>query len=156
MRLPNHLLRRDRSLEISLTPMIDVVFQLMIFFVWTASFEIPERLLPTTVSLPRGNAAALELPPELRDLERIVIKVYWRNEQPAWQLNDVESAGLVEIQDKLTAVAAISADLPVLIDPQDSVPLEHVIRTYDTARHTGFRRIQLAAGSPLRPTAPPR
>ena len=109
MRLPNHLLRRDRSLEISLTPMIDVVFQLMIFFVWTASFEIPEQLLPTTVSLPRGTAVAVEAPPELHDLERIVIQVYWRDVRPEWRLNDVLATGLADVQRKLTAVAASSA-----------------------------------------------
>jgi biopolymer transport protein ExbD len=145
MRIPNQFARRNRSLEISLTPMIDVVFQLMIFFVWTSSFEVPEHLLPAALVLPRGRQQQVEVRTEPEDLERLVIRLLWDENQPQWLVNNVPASGLDEVVQKLTAVAAISRDLSVLIDPDARTPLEHVIRTYDAAREAGFTRIQLAA-----------
>ena len=53
MRRRSPFARRD-SLEIKMTPMIDVVFLLLIFFVWTASFQVVEYLLPRSpFSFPR-------------------------------------------------------------------------------------------------------
>ena len=40
MKLPQT--SNDDSLELKMTPMIDVVFLLLVFFVWTSSFELPE------------------------------------------------------------------------------------------------------------------
>ncbi len=40
MKLPQHF--SSDSMELKMTPMIDVVFLLLIFFVWTSSFELPE------------------------------------------------------------------------------------------------------------------
>ena len=38
---------QQQSTELSMTPMIDVVFLLMVFFVCTASFKAAELVLPT-------------------------------------------------------------------------------------------------------------
>ena len=42
----------DGLLEVKMTPMIDVVFLLLIFFVWTSSFELPEFDLPSALAEP--------------------------------------------------------------------------------------------------------
>ena len=47
--------RRDRSLEVAMTPMIDVVFMLLIFFVWTASFQVAELILPSSIVTDEGQ-----------------------------------------------------------------------------------------------------
>ena len=50
-RPPYH--RDDRGrLDVKMTPMIDVIFLLLIFFVSTASFQAAEETLPTNLSLP--------------------------------------------------------------------------------------------------------
>ena len=56
MKRPSIFNGSRRELEIKMTPMIDVVFLLLVFFVWTASFHAVEYLpvsythltLPTT------------------------------------------------------------------------------------------------------------
>ncbi|MEO8496389.1 MAG: biopolymer transporter ExbD, partial [Planctomycetota bacterium] len=40
MRRPSIFTERREPLDVKMTPMIDVVFLLLIFFVWTASFHI--------------------------------------------------------------------------------------------------------------------
>ena len=44
--------------EMDMTPMIDVVFLLIIFFVWTAGFQMVEHVLPSNLTATAGSAAA--------------------------------------------------------------------------------------------------
>ena len=50
MKRPSIFNGTRRELEIKMTPMIDVVFLLLVFFVWTASFQAIEYLLPSSLS----------------------------------------------------------------------------------------------------------
>ncbi len=58
MRRPDLLNRGRRRLEIQMTPMIDVVFLLLIFFIWTSSFQIAEYALQSNISDATGSAPA--------------------------------------------------------------------------------------------------
>ena len=53
MKRPSQLVDQRASavdMDSAMTPMIDVVFLLLIFFVWTASFQIVEQILPSEIS----------------------------------------------------------------------------------------------------------
>ena len=65
---------RKESPELNLTPLIDVVFLLLIFFVCTPTFQILERILPSSIVSTEGSTEEIEVDPELVDLERIVVK----------------------------------------------------------------------------------
>ena len=106
MRLPNHRENR-RPLEVSLTPMIDVVFLLLIFFVWTSTFAIPEQLLPTSLLTTSGTSENIELPPEIQDLELVVIRLYFEQGQPGWVVNDLPANDLNQVRDKLFSAHSI-------------------------------------------------
>ncbi|MBC8874781.1 MAG: biopolymer transporter ExbD, partial [Planctomycetes bacterium] len=54
MRRESIYTQRRSDLDVKMTPMIDVVFLLLVFFVWTASFHIVEHILPSSVSAVRG------------------------------------------------------------------------------------------------------
>ncbi len=140
--------RTDR-LDVKMTPMIDVVFLLLVFFVWTASFGIAESLLPSdlaSLSSGVGNSAAN---PETIDFDLVVVKLDLLGDQPAWTINDRPQSSLRQVEETLAAVAAIKSDLPVVVDPQPAVPLGHVINVYDISRRVGFSTIQFtAAGEP--------
>ena len=75
MRRRSPFARRD-SLEIKMTPMIDVVFLLLIFFVWTASFQVVEYVLPSELSTLLGNQAAVDVPPPEADFEDVVVRIH--------------------------------------------------------------------------------
>ena len=60
-----------------MTPMIDVVFLLLVFFVWTASFHAVEYLPPSSLSQKQGTGQTVnvdEPPPEI-EFEDIVVHV---------------------------------------------------------------------------------
>ena len=145
MRIPSVYSSSERQTEVMMTPMIDVVFLLLVFFIWTSSFQVVEHLLPSNIIAAAGTDGQAEIEPELLDLERIVIRILWQNEQPTWTVNGDKVATVEEVQGRLVAVAEIQSDLPVLLDPEQQVPLGLVIDIYDRARQVGFAKIQFAA-----------
>ena len=148
MRRPSPFARRE-SLEIKMTPMIDVVFLLLVFFVWTASFQVVEYLLPSELSTLLGNQAALEEPPPEADFEDGVIRIHWTGDQPGWTVNDQQADSLAQLQQRLQAIAQVKQDAPVILHPDEEVPLGDVINVFDLSRLVGFEKIQFVAGESL-------
>jgi len=144
MKIPNHL-DQSAGADAMMTPMIDVVFLLLIFFLCTASLKILEEVLPSSLVVSGSGAAEVEVRPEHLDLEHVVVKILWREGRPAWIVNKQERASLAEVREVLAAVARIDAELPVVVDPQPEVPLGHVIDVYDLSRLAGFSKVQFAA-----------
>ena len=140
---------RRRELTLSMAPMIDVIFLLLIFFVCTASFRPPEQVLPTQVSLP--GAEPVDTPPddEFEDLDDLVVKVLWREAQPAWELNHRQYGSLGEVRTVLEAAQRVQPGLPVILNVEPEVPIRHVIDVYDLCRLVGLAKVQFAASATL-------
>ncbi|MFN5850466.1 MAG: ExbD/TolR family protein, partial [Pirellulaceae bacterium] len=49
---PGAASRRQGALDLMMTPMIDVVFLLLVYFIATTSFQKPENQMPTGVAKP--------------------------------------------------------------------------------------------------------
>ena len=132
-----------------MTPMIDVIFLLLIFFVCTASFRSPEQVLPTRLSLPGAIESDVQVDPQQLDLEEIVVELLWRNIdgrwRAQWQINNREYTQLAEVRGVLAAVRQLKDDLPVILDVEPDVPMEDVIDVYDLCREVGLERVQFAA-----------
>lgn len=149
MRLPNQDRFRRESLDIKMTPMIDVVFLLLVFFVWTASLGVAERLLPSEVAAASGMGGESEADPELVDFDQVVVRILWTANAAQWSMNDRQIADLSELQMALNSIASIKSDLPVVVDPQSEVPLGHVIDVYDISRRCGFSKVHFTAENDL-------
>ena len=151
MRRPTPYTQRRGGLDIKMTPMIDVVFLLLVFFVWTASFHIAEHVLPSHLTAVSGTAPAdpREPPPPEEDFDRVVIRVLWASGQPTWKVNDLQVASLAQVRSRLEAIADIKRDAPVILHPDRNVPLGHVIDVYDITRLVGFETIQFAASEQI-------
>ena len=141
---PCHRDRRD-GLGMQMTPMIDVIFQLLIFFVCTASFQAPEEILPTRFLLPGTESSAAPADPTVVDLEEIVVKLQQREGRTRWRINDRDYFSLVDVRAVLQAAARVKIDLPVILDVDPDVPMEDVIDIYDLCRGVGLQRVQFAA-----------
>jgi len=132
-------------LDVEMTPMIDVIFLLLIFFVCTASFQAAEEILPTNLSLPGSIVSDAPIDPDVLDLEEVVVRIFRSQGRLRWQVNQEDCGRLDDVRDRLSAVARVKRDLPVILDVDADVPLGDVITVYDLCRKIGLERIQFAA-----------
>lgn len=146
MRSPSCFAGSRSELDVTMTPMIDVVFLLLIFFVWTASFRVMEYELSGDLSPPSTQGESTTVDPEKIDYEQIIVQVRPGDSGPIWQVNETEIATHLQLRGLLDSIARIKNDLPVIVDPSDKAPLGMVIEVYDTAIAAGFDTIQFAAG----------
>ena len=90
MKLP---VRSNRSrFDSTMTPMIDVVFLLLIFFVCTVSFQTLEGMLPTRLSTPQAAGVEPLVDPQLDELEPVIVKVMEAGGQLSWSVGQDWSA----------------------------------------------------------------
>ena len=150
MKTPSCFTSRRSSMELQMTPMIDVVFLLLVFFVWTASFQVAEYVLPSSVSAAAGagQANANDPPPPEADFDQVVVRILWVDDQPAWRINDQPLGSLEQVHKQLDRIANIKRDAPVILHPDPLVPLGNVIDIYDIARLVRFEKVQFAAAEP--------
>ncbi len=149
MKVPHSSQRRGGgTMEINMTPMIDMVFLLIVYFVWTSGDQVPELLLPSHISEQAGTAAGNpDIPPPEADFDPVVVRIALENGNAAWRVNEEPLGSLGELRTLLARLAAIKADAPVILHPDPRVPLGDVIDVYDLARLLGFEKIQFATGT---------
>ncbi|HIF30866.1 MAG: biopolymer transporter ExbD [Pirellulaceae bacterium] len=144
MKVPSSRDRRGGDIDATMTPMIDVVFLLLIFFVWTASFHLPEFALPTSVTTIDGVTSVPTDPPPEQDFEEIVVRVQLEGGNTVWQINDQPQPSLAAVRDRLQQIASINPDVPIIIHPDDEVEAGDAIDAYDMARLLQFTHVALA------------
>lgn len=144
MRLPNISVRS--GIELQLTPMIDVVFLLLVFFLWTSSFEEPEFDLPSALAEPPlGLADSPQTPSPPEAFDEIVIRVSGTPTTLQWTLNGEAIADLQGLLTQLQSIVELGVQPPVVIDPDVTVEVGDVVDVYDTARRAGLQRVLFAA-----------
>jgi biopolymer transport protein ExbD len=154
MKVPSVQLRERTALNVAMTPMIDVVFLLLVFFVWNASFQVVEYSLQSRVSESQPTAAtgtANDLPLEELDFEEVRIRIRGPAGRVSWLLNQETLGSLSLVRDRLQAIHAIRADAPIVIQPDPVTPLADVVALYDLAKLVGFPQVSLTAEETTRP-----
>ena len=119
----------EEEVEISMTPMIDVVFLLLIFFMCTLRMIAVEGQFSTFLPKDVGTAAS-KAPQELDKLKiRIVMRGEytpgvrnWEFSAPNFNKNDVKA-----LQKHVQRFVLRSPDAPVEISPSSKVPYEAVV-----------------------------
>ena len=129
-----------------MTPMIDVVFLLLVFFVWTSSFELPEFDLPSAIAEPpSGRAEAPTDTPPVEPFDEIVLRLVRQNGQDQIQLNGQPVRDLVEMKTRLAEIISLGVQPPVIVDPDDQITMNFTVQVYDVARSAGADRVLFAA-----------
>ncbi len=130
------LTQPNDSPEINLTPLIDVVFLMLIFFVLTTTFT-PTRQL--SVDLPSVKAAEA--------LEREVIRVAIRANGTVWiNQRRINPDAPLALRDALFAAAGIAGDrsVRVLIEADASARHGRVTQILSAARQLGIEQVSIA------------
>lgn len=154
MRLPQHQDANRGRFEVEMTPMIDVVFLLLIYFVCTASFQPLEQALRTPLAVPTGGVSAQPVEVEIDDFEPIVVRAQANDAgQVSWLIGEAACANLAQVQATLAALFEIHSELPIILDIDGQVPLADVVGLYDACWLAGYRKIQFATSVPVQPEA---
>jgi biopolymer transport protein ExbD len=129
-----------------MTPMIDVVFLLLVFFVWTSSFELPEFDLPSAIAEPPSGGSELsseQRPTEVFD--EIVIRLLMQDANVIIQLNGQTVDDIDALSTRIGAIIALGVQPPVIIDPAEQIRISSAVEVYDAARAAGADRVLFAA-----------
>lgn len=143
MKRPVYNARRGAAVDSTMTPMIDVIFQLQIFFLCTAGFALPESILPT--QLPDTGAAESKIVAKPLDMEIVRIQLRGQGAGFTVELNQRRLTGMDELLTKLETLGAVSSDLPVVLDIGPEVMIENVVKVFDRCLAAGLRKINFAA-----------
>lgn len=150
MRRPSPYTDRREAIDLKMTPMIDVVFLLMIYFIWSSSFGVSELLMPSDVAPETsgaGTSPSTEPPLPIADFEKIIVRIVTGPGGVGWRVNDQPVASLADLQRQLQPIANIKRDAPVVLHPDPEVPLGDVIDVFDLARLLRFEKVQFAVNA---------
>jgi len=143
MRKPNLHSGRDPLESGTMTPMIDVVFLLLIFFVCAAVGQMREALV--AADLPAGGIASVTPPPEEPVLGRALVSLRSNAQgQTVAELNGTTYVDLAELEAQLREIAAVAPEIPVILDIGEDVEFGDVMSVYDTCRSAQFQAVNFA------------
>ena len=139
--------RTSADIELQMTPMIDVTFLLLIFFMCSVKFKLLDGKLDTW--LPRG--AGVNASP-MRDLvERIKIRIERAGSAPAGfavRLNGRPMSGLDQLGRKLAAYRIEDPEASVTLCTGEGIEYGHVVATVNECLRAGMTSITFR-GVPL-------
>jgi biopolymer transport protein ExbD len=133
-----------------MTPMIDVVFQLLVFFLTTSSFQKIEKQLPSASATPPdaqsvGNQADSPPPAIVSDFQDVVIKILDSSGSIRYRIQDQPVENFETLIKRVQGVLKARSDLPIIIDPDPTVQAGEAIRVYDAVRLQGSLSVFLVA-----------
>ncbi len=135
--------RKRPPLELTLTPMIDVVFLLLIFFMVTTTFN---RQTELKINLPEAHGEETEAVEKLIILTINAEGIYFISgddglpHQLVNQKNETLKRALIQ-------AAGNSRKIPFIISADGKAPHQAVVTALDIASHLGFSRITFATKS---------
>ena len=128
--------RRNREeVSVNLTPLIDVVFLLLIFFMVSTSFT---RETQIELELPKAAGEPLEIKPEMVEISVDASGNFYVNQQP------LINSQIETVQKAIVAVSNGDNSLPLVISADAKAPYQAVITAMDAAGKEGFTNIQMA------------
>ncbi len=131
-----HAKRRGaaRGVQIDLTPLIDVVFQLLIFFVLTATFQQNPSF---RVKLPKAKNREVSAEPKA-----VVVEI-----SPDGVIEvDKKRVDDKELELRLCAAAQADVSTAVNIRADESTQHQHVIKVMDAGKICGLERFGILHG----------
>ena len=149
MRIPSYLHHEDVRQDQTMTPLIDVVFLLLIFFVCASIGQIRDTLLPT--ELAGGGIASTERPEPERPFGEVWLFLTRTGDgRTLVQVNeggqeyDVNTGEYRRFRQVISLLSEQAADIPVNLDIAPDVPLGDMIRVYDACYVADFRTVNFA------------
>jgi len=127
--------RRDERVDVNLTPLIDVVFLLLIFFMVSTTFDRHAKL---KVELPEASASK-----EQQVEQQVVLSI---DAKGNYFINDrqVVNTTLETLKTALQKTVADKKDVSLVLRADAKTPHQAVVRAMDAASQLGLTRLSIA------------
>jgi len=120
---------KKASLSLDMAPLIDVVFQLLIFFMLSSSFLAPALKL----NLPRAASR------DVKELEQVVVSI----DRDGEVFLDTRRTSMGNLKSALEAVLRKGSKKVVHVRGDSQMPYRYFVQAMDRARQAGARQIQI-------------
>ena len=140
--------QRPPVVQLSMTPMIDVIFLLLVFFVCTANFEQLEALLATELASSGTTGGVSVTKPEILNLDHARVTISYENGQAVRQVEGHHCQLLRDLQAVLVQIANAKEDFPIIISCDENVPVEFWLDVIDACREVGLKNISFELSEP--------
>ena len=129
---PGH---KEETVEVNLTPLIDVVFLLLIFFMVTTTFDRHAKL---KVSLPESSTEATQ-----QQNDPLVLSI---DAKGNYFINDrqVVNTSLATLKQALQKTLGDDRDIALVLRADANTPHQAVVRAMDAASQLGLTRLSIA------------
>ncbi len=130
-----------------MTPMIDVVFLLLVFFVCASIGQTPDTLLPATLNSGTTQETKEPMDDEVWEHQQVRIHVSAGGDPdgiPLVRLNEQLLAGIPDLRSRLQRLADVDPLSPVILDIDDDVQVQQFITVYDLCQSLKFNGISFA------------
>ncbi len=132
--------KRQSSEEVSvnLTPLIDVVFLLLIFFMVSTTFTKETHL---RIDLPKASTGAVQETPRQIDITITAAGEYSVNGKP------LVNGQLETLKKAISREARNKTDMPLIITADAQSPHQNVVTAMDAAGQLGFIQLSISTRS---------
>ncbi len=141
MRYRSRLATQVRSRGINMTPMIDITFLLLTFFMLASHLASAERL-PMEVPRPDDSKA---VDPRLRERLLVTARFDGQGQPPLLMLGPSAVASLDELGGQLAEIAADRPQIPVILRADRRLPFGEVRKVMEALAAGGFTDVKFVA-----------
>lgn len=127
--------RKEESVDVNLTPLIDVVFLLLIFFMVSTTFDKHSKL---KVSLPEADSAVTEQVDDVIEMTVDSKGRFFINER------ELVNSDIDTLKAALKRVSAGNLEIPVVLRADANTPHHAVVTAMDAAAQSGLTRLSIA------------
>jgi len=135
MKRPSRARPTSDGFTLQLTPLIDVVFLLLSYFLFTLSLTMLEGVLPSKLALGQDEEKQAR---EEQDTREVILRIVQRGDSVHYFLDDWPVADFSALVERLTA---LPEDTLVVIDAAPGTRVGPVVRTYNQCLKLGLSRV---------------
>ena len=127
MKIPIKATSSEIGLAIRMTPLIDVIFLLLIFFILTIRLEKPEGVLENV--LPESDSQGIT--EKQKDFEIVKLRIKLVQEEKQFKIY-LQERVVYTYKDLLSYLNMLPQEIMIVIEPEPQVPYKYVIGIYNT------------------------
>lgn len=128
--------QNKEELSLNLTPLIDIVFLLLIFFMVSTTFTKESHL---SINLPEADGEVSDAP---KKMVEVVI-----DKDGNYSINgqNLITSKLITLKQAIEKISQGDRSLPFIITADAATPHESVVRAMDAAGQLGFSRLSITS-----------